>query len=151
MLFAQFVDLASIILRLAIGSAFMIHGYPKLKQSEQGKGWMKSMGLPTALIPFAGVVEFFGGLGLILGILTPVIAFLSALWMLSTTWLSVTKIKKKYQGGLEIDITLLLAALALTFLGGGTFSIDHLIRSEEHTSELQSQSNLVCRLLLEKK
>src|SRR5256886_16020577 len=26
-----------------------------------------------------------------------------------------------------------------------------LIRSEEHTSELQSQSNLVCRLLLEKK
>src|SRR5438270_9877460 len=27
---------------------------------------------------------------------------------------------------------------------------DH-VRSEEHTSELQSQSNLVCRLLLEKK
>src|SRR2546430_6963915 len=27
----------------------------------------------------------------------------------------------------------------------------HSIRSEEHTSELQSQSNLVCRLLLEKK
>src|SRR2546430_7441716 len=28
---------------------------------------------------------------------------------------------------------------------------DHELRSEEHTSELQSQSNLVCRLLLEKK
>src|SRR2546430_2814085 len=28
---------------------------------------------------------------------------------------------------------------------------DAAIRSEEHTSELQSQSNLVCRLLLEKK
>src|SRR2546430_5818075 len=27
----------------------------------------------------------------------------------------------------------------------------HIDRSEEHTSELQSQSNLVCRLLLEKK
>src|SRR2546430_12955378 len=27
----------------------------------------------------------------------------------------------------------------------------HQLRSEEHTSELQSQSNLVCRLLLEKK
>src|SRR2546427_7951584 len=27
----------------------------------------------------------------------------------------------------------------------------HMVRSEEHTSELQSQSNLVCRLLLEKK
>src|SRR5688572_31505678 len=31
----------------------------------------------------------------------------------------------------------------------GTFVQRH--RSEEHTSELQSQSNLVCRLLLEKK
>src|SRR5256886_11542594 len=28
---------------------------------------------------------------------------------------------------------------------------EQLVRSEEHTSELQSQSNLVCRLLLEKK
>src|SRR2546430_12575857 len=30
-------------------------------------------------------------------------------------------------------------------------ALGHLRRSEEHTSELQSQSNLVCRLLLEKK
>src|SRR2546430_4934762 len=30
-------------------------------------------------------------------------------------------------------------------------SMDVQLRSEEHTSELQSQSNLVCRLLLEKK
>src|SRR2546430_13419080 len=29
--------------------------------------------------------------------------------------------------------------------------VEFFIRSEEHTSELQSQSNLVCRLLLEKK
>src|SRR3989475_12260007 len=28
---------------------------------------------------------------------------------------------------------------------------ERIFRSEEHTSELQSQSNLVCRLLLEKK
>src|SRR2546430_13525978 len=31
------------------------------------------------------------------------------------------------------------------------FAFFGVIRSEEHTSELQSQSNLVCRLLLEKK
>src|SRR5688572_32031719 len=31
------------------------------------------------------------------------------------------------------------------------FFLCALARSEEHTSELQSQSNLVCRLLLEKK
>src|SRR2546430_10350095 len=39
--------------------------------------------------------------------------------------------------------------LAVRTLGMVSMSYDH--RSEEHTSELQSQSNLVCRLLLEKK
>src|SRR5256885_11168131 len=32
-----------------------------------------------------------------------------------------------------------------------TATISNIIRSEEHTSELQSPCNLVCRLLLEKK
>src|SRR5690606_41102965 len=32
-----------------------------------------------------------------------------------------------------------------------TFRRQHKVRSEEHTSELQSRENLVCRLLLEKK
>src|SRR2546428_10215295 len=40
-------------------------------------------------------------------------------------------------------------------LGGGSVVLDHDVgqppRSEEHTSELQSRSDLVCRLLLEKK
>src|SRR2546430_12195215 len=45
--------------------------------------------------------------------------------------------------------------LALGIIGWG-FGVVHarpgtMVRSEEHTSELQSQSNLVCRLLLEKK
>src|SRR5256886_3744815 len=42
----------------------------------------------------------------------------------------------------------------LVSLGGwlrGTEVLTSVVRSEEHTSELQSQSNLVCRLLLEKK
>src|SRR2546430_7707256 len=33
----------------------------------------------------------------------------------------------------------------------GSTRVGEDVRSEEHTSELQSQSNLVCRLLLEKK
>src|SRR5256885_12205869 len=35
--------------------------------------------------------------------------------------------------------------------GGPQFTFTPAIRSEEHTSELQSPCNLVCRLLLEKK
>src|SRR2546430_10380746 len=34
---------------------------------------------------------------------------------------------------------------------GAAASRPQFVRSEEHTSELQSQSNIVCRLLLEKK
>src|SRR2546430_10841381 len=33
----------------------------------------------------------------------------------------------------------------------GEVAVGEIVRSEEHTSELQSQSNHVCRLLLEKK
>src|SRR3989475_4294079 len=38
-----------------------------------------------------------------------------------------------------------------TVLASGAVPVRAEDRSEEHTSELQSQSNLVCRLLLEKK
>src|SRR2546427_6222425 len=65
----------------------------------------------------------------------------------------------------RLHLGVLLAALALTLTWGAALdpaetvaglhgALDGAalqIRSEEHTSELQSQSNLVCRLLLEKK
>jgi putative oxidoreductase len=128
-LFGNTIDLPSLILRLAVGTVFIVHGYPKLTaaQRKQGGAWMKSIGMPAALIPFGGFVEFFGGIALILGLLTPIVAALSALWMLSTTWFSISKVKKKYAGGYEIDITLFLAAVALALLGSGIFSIDHLL------------------------
>ncbi len=88
---------------------------------------MKTQGMPTAMILFGGVAEFFGGLGLLVGLLTPLLAVLAALWMLSTTWFAKSKLKKKYAGGYEVDITLLLAALALAVLGSGGFSLDHLL------------------------
>src|SRR2546430_17388607 len=43
------------------------------------------------------------------------------------------------------------AALALLHDAPRSYFTWQNLRSEEHTSELQSQSNLVCRLLLEKK
>src|SRR2546430_12714720 len=44
-----------------------------------------------------------------------------------------------------------VSAAALDGAAAGARRMDRACRSEEHTSELQSQSNLVCRLLLEKK
>src|SRR2546430_8571856 len=43
------------------------------------------------------------------------------------------------------------ASVRVAAKAGFQFARTGLDRSEEHTSELQSQSNLVCRLLLEKK
>ena len=129
-LFGVQVGVAALILRLAIGGLFIIHGYPKLgaQQRKQGAEWMKSMGLPGGFILFAGVVEFFGGIAILLGVFTSIIALLFALWMLSTTWLAAGKMKKKFVGGYELDIILLLASLALAAIGGGIFSIDHLLQ-----------------------
>src|SRR5258708_26762891 len=46
------------------------------------------------------------------------------------------------------SMTLHHALKSLAFGNGGNL---HLVRSEEHTSELQSPDHLVCRLLLDKK
>src|SRR2546427_8731413 len=48
-----------------------------------------------------------------------------------------------------LEITVQNSCLAISW--GPSFAATIDSRSEEHTSELQSQSNLVCRLLLEKK
>jgi uncharacterized membrane protein YphA (DoxX/SURF4 family) len=77
---------------------------------------------------FGGAVEFFGGIAILLGVFTSMIALLFAVWMLSTTWLAAGKMKKKFVGGYELDIILLLASLALAAIGSGIFSIDHLLR-----------------------
>src|SRR5688572_31386332 len=56
-------------------------------------------------------------------------------------------------GGLERRDRGVLAALRVDLSAVVRLAVgrEHDVRSEEHTSELQSQSNLVCRLLLEKK
>jgi len=122
------VSVASVLLRLLVGIVFIVHGYPKLKSGGKGAGeWLKSIGIPSCFGLFAGIVEFFGGILLLVGLLTPVIAVLSALWMLSTTWLSLVKMKKKFAGGWELDFILLVALLALAVIGGGVISVDHLL------------------------
>src|SRR5436190_24377907 len=52
---------------------------------------------------------------------------------------------------LAADFGRVAARVERAILGLGGVARVHLYRSEEHTSELQSHSDLVCRLLLEKK
>src|SRR5688572_31094608 len=55
------------------------------------------------------------------------------------------------QGTIVIRGGRIVSAAAGNAAAPGVRALDGKGRSEEHTSELQSQSNLVCRLLLEKK
>src|SRR5438034_7132514 len=48
-------------------------------------------------------------------------------------------------------VDLFIPSFAAAPFGPATTQLDCFKRSEEHTSELQSHSDLVCRLLLEKK
>src|SRR2546427_8361744 len=74
----------------------------------------------------------------------------------STLFPYTTLFRSVRDGEVENDPTLeILANVALSHARAGERAtlakISSVGRSEEHTSELQSQSNLVCRLLLEKK
>src|SRR2546430_6633001 len=53
--------------------------------------------------------------------------------------------------GLAVALANIDAGIALIKAAPSPPEARTALRSEEHTSELQSQSNLVCRLLLEKK
>src|SRR2546427_3515682 len=72
-----------------------------------------------------------------------------------STLFPYTTLFRSQTGATELPLLGLVAAGAPIEAISGDDAIavpDELIpRSEEHTSELQSQSNLVCRLLLEKK
>src|SRR5690242_13892078 len=60
----------------------------------------------------------------------------------------VLKVRVVKIGGNELDRPEWVSACAKALAAGGPTVV---VRSEEHTSELQSHVNLVCRLLLEKK
>lgn len=123
------VDWAPIPLRLALGISFIFHGYPKLtgQSRAQTMQFMKSIGVPAMLVNLVALLEFLGGIGLVVGFLTQVIGILIFLEMIGTTILSKTKLGKKYMLGYELDIGYMAMALSLALLGPGTLSIDSLI------------------------
>lgn len=117
----------ALFLRVWVGVNFVAHGYPKLgKGRQQTLQWTKSLGVPALATYLAIILEFFGGLSLIIGFIVPIVGFFIALEMFCAILLKKTKMKAPYMGqnSYEIDITYLMLAIALIMLGAGAISVD---------------------------
>jgi len=148
----SYTDIASLALRIAVGLLMMVHGLPKLggPVRPQMRRAMQQLGIPGALFDLIGLLEFLGGLFLMLGLLTRIVSILFILEMIGTMLLYIAKIGKMTPppevltqmvqasrsfmrgymagvGGWELDSVILASAIATLVLGGGAFSIDSLI------------------------
>ncbi|MCI4371307.1 MAG: DoxX family protein [Thermoplasmata archaeon] len=128
MLFPTYPDLAALVGRVVLGAIFIVHGWPKVKDIGKTIAFVKGTGWPggaTFAILFT-LLEFFGGIALILGFLTQIVAVLFVLEMVATTIFSKTKLGKKFVSGWELDVAYAAFALVLAFLGPGGWSLDRL-------------------------
>jgi putative oxidoreductase len=126
-------NLLGLVLRLPAGIIFVAHGAQKLFGSFGGYGlegtgqWMASIGLEPGywMALAAGSAEFFGGIALLLGLLTRPAALILAITML------VAIITAHLPNGLfmsnngyEFGLALLTMTAALVLNGGGKLSLD---------------------------
>jgi putative oxidoreductase len=123
-----------LILRLAAGAGLATHGYPKARGGRVQAGqWMKSMGIPPVTADLVTVLEFLGGILLVVGLLTPLVGLLFVIQFGSIILMKRSKMHAKFispeQGKptYEIDLLYLLLALVFLFLGAGPYSLDHLL------------------------
>jgi putative oxidoreductase len=117
------------ILRVTLGFLFAAHGWQKFNEFTIAgtQASFAKMGVPAAQVtaPVVASLELAGGIALILGILTRVVAALLALDMLGALFLVHAQAGIfAASGGYELVLLLGAAALALALTGGGRISVD---------------------------
>ncbi|KOO09256.1 DoxX family protein [Vibrio hepatarius] len=126
-------------LRFPIGIIFMAHGAQKLFGWFGGYGlegtgqWMASIGLgPGVVMAFlAGSAEFFGGLFILLGLLTrPAAVALSFTMLVAIFSVHFANGLFMANNGYEFGLALLAASVSLAISGAGKFSLDSKIASK---------------------
>jgi len=136
-IFSPYSDWGLLILRLATGIIFLVHGWPKLNPNSPMKGpagfgsFLKQMGVPLPIF-FGWVVALLETVGvvlLILGLGTRILAVLFAIYMLVATFVAKRRVMKvgftaQQATGWEFDFALLAISLALLFTGSGSIALD---------------------------
>lgn len=124
-------DVVSLLLRVVVGVALIGHAVPKVKGGwgKQAGQWVGSMGISPSTARVVTVLELFGGLFLIVGLLVPLVAAFFAVQFLAIIAMKASKMKASFMGsggkpGYELDVTYLLLSLAILLLGAGAFSLD---------------------------
>ncbi len=135
-------DWSPLPLRYVVGAVFFVHGanivfgdLPEWSRRFAEAGFPYS-DLTSVLV---GVLEFSGGICLIMGLFTRffalVLGALAAIALIKVKWtlgFAVTEGALGWQGGgYEFELTLIAASLALMLTGGGLLSIDRLIAPED--------------------
>ena len=120
------------ILRIGAGLLFFMHGAPKLF------GWFGGMGPEGgtaelfSLMGLAGVLEVFGGLAIILGVLTRPVAIVLALEMLiAYLYAHVPRGAVPYVNGGELALLYMSVWIFLAGNGAGPFSVDRALASRK--------------------
>lgn len=124
-------ELGLAILRIVIGVIFIAHGYPKIAGGVAGTGeFLGQLGVPLSGF-FAWVVtllEFFGGIALVIGFLvTPVSLLLSFHMLVGIILVHAPEgfyVIGSGQGGLEFNLLLIAALLSLVLAGPGVAALD---------------------------
>lgn len=129
--FLVFVPYLALVTRIWVGANMMIHGYPKLRNMKQTAEETKQLGIPVGATYTATVLEFFGGLFLIIGLLVPIIGLFFAIFMIANVVMKKTRMNAAYiatgKASYEIDITYLILSIILIVLGAGALSVDSVI------------------------
>jgi putative oxidoreductase len=136
-------------LRILLGIAFMYHGAPKLfAEGHAGfQGMLGQLGVPLpALMSWVvAIVEFFGGIALIIGAATWLVSLLLAIEMLVAMFLvhlphgfsfmQITGMTDKGpvfgMPGAEVNLLYLAGLLALFIGGAGPVSVDERVMKPE--------------------